>query len=168
MKKRCIQSSGDACSRFFNSGSRIIRKRENRYFLWFCFFLGVFIPVVCGDAGQKSTFYSFLSKNQSLPAPETRFSYNDRISLHTTWTGLEGAHEKTIVWIAPENDTYQTNRVKFTVPTGKNTFQTMGCCLSFKKKKIFLSTRQITYFGLWRVQLFLDGKFLSEYSFQVF
>jgi hypothetical protein len=72
-----------------------------------------------------------------------------------------------VLWIDPDKNVYQTTRFTFTVPSGNNSFQTSACCLNFFKNRFLLNNTVLKYIGTWRVQLFLDGKFLSEYSFDI-
>ncbi|MGA3083990.1 MAG: hypothetical protein ABSE95_04285 [Thermodesulfobacteriota bacterium] len=129
--------------------------------------MGIFLLTASGVRSQGPTFHSILTKDKALLTPDTYFSLSDRISLNTIWDGLTGTHEETVLWIEPEEKVHETTRFLFTVPSGNISCRTSACCLNFNKKRFFLSARQIKYIGHWRVQLFLDGKFLSEYSFYV-
>jgi hypothetical protein len=136
--------------------------------LWLGFILMGIWALTTASAGNSSpTFHSFLTKDQSSPSPATRFSFTDRIAFQTLWTGLSGTHEQTVLWISPGGNPHQKNQLIFTVPSGTQSYSTSTCCLDFKKKRFFLSSKQMKYIGIWRVQLFLDGKLLSEYSFYI-
>jgi len=130
--------------------------------------VGIVLLTTSGVGSSRLTFHSFLAKNQTNPTPETRFTYNDRISLQTIWNGLTGIHEEKVLWIAPDKKgVYLTNRFTFTVPSGNISYQTSACCLNFNKRKFFLPDTQLIYIGTWSAKLYLDGEFLSEFFFYV-
>jgi len=129
--------------------------------------VGIFLLAASGEGSAKPTFYSFLTKDQTLLTPDTRFSRNDRVSLQTIWHGLTGTHDVAVLWIDPDKKVYQRTRFTFTVPFGNPSLQTSACCLDFFKNRFLLNNSVLKYIGPWRVQLFLDGKFLSEYSFDI-
>lgn len=144
------------------------RDNKNRLGQGILMLVGLFLLTTSGAGSPRPTFHSFLAKNQTNPTPETRFAYNDQISLQTIWKGLTGTHEEMVLWIAPDKKgVYHTNRFTFTIPSGNISYQTTACCLSFNKRKFFLPDTQLIYIGTWTAKLFLDGNFLSEFSFYV-
>jgi hypothetical protein len=140
--------------------------RSRKIYFW----SGILLVVILvgnatGTVNTSLKQYSFLTKDQSSPTPATRFSFTDQISLQTVWTGLTGTHEEMTLWISPDGKAHEKIQFIFTVPPGNLSYRTSACCLNFRKKRFFISAKQINYIGTWRVQLFLDKILLSEYSF---
>ncbi len=129
--------------------------------------MGIWVLTASGEGNTNPVFNSFLTKDQNTLTPSTQFTFSDRISLQTVWTGLTGTHEETVLWIQPGGQPHEKIQFKFIVPSGNSDYRTSACCLNFRKKRFFLSAKQIKYIGTWRAQLFLDGKLLSEYPFIV-
>jgi hypothetical protein len=127
--------------------------------------VGILVFSASGAINTNLKYYSFLSKDQISSTPDSRFSFSDRISLQTVWTGLTGTHKETVLWIRPDGKAHEQTRLTFTVPSGNLSYRTSACCLKLRKRRFFLSPKLINYTGTWRARLFLDEGFLSEYSF---
>lgn len=112
----------------------------------------------------RSSFTTILSKDLTRLAAATSFSRTDRIYLHTVWTGLTGSHEVKVLWIRPDKKIQETTRFAFSVPPGNTSYRTWAW-LSFKKGMLNVSGGEVKFIGAWKAHLFLDGKFLAEYSF---
>jgi hypothetical protein len=142
--------------------------RNSKVCLWLSIIMvGIGVMTASGAGNTNPTFHSFLTKDPKSPTSATDFSLNDRVSLQTIWTGLTGTHEEKVLWIKPNGTTYEKIQFVFTVPPGTLSYRTSACCLEFRKKRFLISPRELSYFGTWRAQLFLDNKLLSEYSFFV-
>jgi hypothetical protein len=142
--------------------------RHRRIHFWSgMLLLGILAFSASGAVNTNPKYYSFLTKDQNSLTPATQFSFMDRISLQTVWTGLTGTHEGTALWIRPDGKAHGKNPFTFTVPPGTLSYRTSACCLTFHKKRFFISAKQINHIGTWKVQLFLDNQLLSEYSFVV-
>ena len=116
---------------------------------------------------QALTFHSILTKDLNRPIPATSFSKNDRIYLLTVWTGLQGPHEIKVLWIRPDKTVQETVRLKENISSKLSTY-TSWAYLSFTKGLLNISPSEGKFIGLWKAQLFLDGKLLKEYDFSVF
>jgi hypothetical protein len=142
--------------------------RNKKICLWISSILvWIWVLTASGAGNTIPTFHAFLTKDQVSPSPATQFSFNDRIALLIDWNGLTGTHEAKVLWIRPGGEAHEKNQFNFTVPSQTLSYRTSACCLDFRKKRFFLSAKQMSYIGTWKVQLFLDKIFLSEYSFTI-
>lgn len=112
------------------------------------------------------TFRAILTKDLNRLVPASSFSKNDKIYLHTVWTGLSGSHEVKVLFIRPDTKIQETTRIRITVPPNSPTYTTWAW-LSFKKGLLNLFSSDAKFIGLWKAQLFLNGKKLGEYTFSI-
>jgi hypothetical protein len=116
---------------------------------------------------QALTFHSILTKDLNRPIPSSTFSKNDRIYLVTSWTGLHGPHEIKVLWVRPDKTVQETVRLKENISSKIQTYSSWAY-LSFTKGLLNISPVEGKFIGVWKAQLFLDGKLLKEYDFSVF
>jgi hypothetical protein len=116
--------------------------------------------------GQTPTFQSLLTKDLTHLTPAVRFSLNDRIYLVTVWTGLKNDRRLMVHWVRPDQKIQETTRFNFSVGEGALTYRTWAW-LSFKKKLWNLSSSEGKFIGPWKARLYLDDRFLMEYSFEI-
>lgn len=122
-------------------------------------------PLVFAQA-PGPTFRTTLTKDLNRLTPASSFSKNDKIYLHTVWTGLSGSHEVKVLFIRPDTKIQETTRIRITVPPHSATYTTWAW-LSFKKGLLNLFSSDAKFIGPWKAQLFLNGKKLAEYTFSV-
>jgi hypothetical protein len=107
-----------------------------------------------------------MTKDLDRLVPVTTFSKSDKIYLHTVWTNLTGEHEIKVFWIRPDKKIQETTRMKVNIPPNSPSYTTWSW-LSFKKGLLDILPTEGKFIGLWKAQLFLDGKLLKEYPFSV-
>jgi hypothetical protein len=129
--------------------------------------VGTWCLITASALAQGPTFRSFFTKDLNQLIPATSFSKSDRIYLYTVWTGLTGDHDLKILWIRPDKQVQETTRFKVKIPP-KTPNYTSWAWLSFKKSLLDVMSTEGKFIGPWRVKLFLDEKFLQEYTFTVF
>ena len=129
-------------------------------------FVGICWLFIVSAQAQSLTFHSFFTKDLNQLIPATSFSKSDRIYLYTIWTGLTGDHDLKVLWIRPDKKVQETTRFKVKVPP-KTANYTTWAWLSFKKGLLDNLSTEGKFIGLWRVKLFLDEKFLSEYTLTI-
>ena len=142
-----------------------IRNQKSRILGLFLFLV---IPFLAPNVllSQRLTHHSFFVKDLNQLIPTTSFSKSDKIYLYTVWTGLTGNHEIKVLWIRPDNKIQETTRFKVNIPPQTMTYTTWAW-LSFKKGLMDFMSSDAKFIGPWKARLFLDEKFLKEYSFSV-
>jgi hypothetical protein len=129
-------------------------------------FIGIWYLSHISVLAQGPTFNTILTKDLTRLVPVTSFSRNDKIYLYTVWTGLAGDHEIKVLWIRPDKKVQETTRFKIKVPPHSMNY-TSWAWLSFKKGLLDILPTEGKFIGPWKARLFLDEKFLAEYSFVV-
>jgi hypothetical protein len=129
-------------------------------------FVGMGWLISASVQAQSVTYHSFFTKDLNQLNPVTAFSKSDRIYLYTVWTGLTGDHDLKVLWIRPDKKVQETTRLKVKVPPNTSNYNTWAW-LSFKKGLLENLSTEGKFIGLWRVKLFLDEKFLMEYTMTV-
>jgi len=146
--------------------TRTKRPHKKRWIITGFLIIGIWCLTIVSVQPQEPTFHSILTKDLTQLIPATSFSKNDRIYLHTVWTGLQGAHEIKVLWIRPDKKVQETTRFKVNVPP-KTPNYTTWAWLSFKKGLLDILPVEGKFIGSWKAQLFLDGRLMAEYTFSI-
>lgn len=138
--------------------------RNPFYHIFITLLLTIFL-ILCSPCFGEVRFTSILTNDLKRLVSATSFSKNDKIYLHTVWTGLVNDHEVTVIWIRPDGVIQEATKIKIKIPPNIPKYTTWSW-LKFKKGLLDLLSPK-NFNGIWSVQLFLDESFLAEYSFSV-